>query len=310
VAGGNIKLISHRVHRDIEECIMRLHNGFTRIDLVVTLLCTAFLIVTVGAVGNRGRRRAEQIVCASQLGKWGQAIVMLSTDNDDKVMSIVRRWGGIPMPFYMSTIEDYTEQHWDWDDAKEGEWNAYAINPYLPILDDQFINNGIVTSFVTCPSVTAGFVQDWDRYINFPYNDFIELAYVFWGGADGLDVENCSQSAMNILTLNELSTDRLLMSDVLLLTGDSISGMAYRYNHGRNGWSWNAAWDGINSDVTPFPKATGRNQLFGDGQVRWKAIPVDNNLPTHEDIFFQQYNGMWNGPDSGWVGDQYDITYF
>lgn len=52
---------------------MKLHNGFTRIDLTVTLLCAAFLVVTLGAVSNRGRKRAKQLVCASQLAKWQEA---------------------------------------------------------------------------------------------------------------------------------------------------------------------------------------------------------------------------------------------
>lgn len=48
---------------------MKLHNGFTRIDLIVTLLCAALLFVTLGAVGNRGRERAKQLVCLSNLSK-------------------------------------------------------------------------------------------------------------------------------------------------------------------------------------------------------------------------------------------------
>lgn len=291
---------------------MRRHNGgFTRVDLVVTLLCAAFLIVTLGAVGNRGRRRAQQLVCGSQLAKWGRAIFMHSADNGDMVMSMVKRWGGIPFPFYMATIEDYSElQIWH-DDAQEGEWNAWAINPYLDIINTDYANNGIVTSFVTCPSVNADFIQEWNREVLWPDLDFIEITYCYWGQVDGLSAENHSANAQEVLTLNELSAERLLMSDILLLTGAFID-MGYRYNHGRDGWSWNG-YDyepGAHSDQSPNPQATGRSQLFGDGRVRWKAIPADNNLPTHEDIFFQQNNGMWNGPDSGWVGDQWDCSYF
>lgn len=287
------------------------HKGFTRVDLAVTLLCAAFLFVTLGAVGNRGRRRAIQLVCGSQLGKWGQAIFMHSADNGDMVMSMVKRWGGIPFPFYMVTIEDYSDLGPEYDDAQEGEWNAYAINPYLDIINAHYANNGIVTSFVSCPSVNADFIQEWNREVLWPDLDFIEITYCYWGQVDGLGAENHSVNAQEVLTLNELSAERLLMSDILLLTGFS-SDMGYRYNHGRDGWSWNA-YDyepGAHSDQSPNPKATGRSQLFGDGRVRWKAIPADNNLPTHEDKFFQQNNGMWNGPDSGWVGDQWDCSYF
>ena len=289
---------------------MRCHKGFSRVDLVVTFLCAALLIVTMGAVGNRGRRRAQQLVCASQLGKWGQAIIMQSVDNNDEVMSIVRRWGGVPMTHYIATIEDYSEPY-IWDDAQEDEWNGWAINPYIPILDNEYANNGIVTRFVSCPSANADFMQEWNLWALWPDFDFIEITYCYWGRADGLDVENRSANAQEVLTLNELSAERLLMSDILLMSGDGFY-MGYRYNHGIDGWSWNGypMVPGGHNDMSPNPKATGRNQLFGDGHVRWKAIPAENNLPTLEDPFFEQNNGKWNGPDSGWVGDRYDIAYF
>jgi prepilin-type processing-associated H-X9-DG protein len=234
---------------------------------------------------------------------------MQSVDNNDMVMSIVRRWGGVPMTHYMANIEDYPEPG-SWNDFDPDEWNGYAISPYLPILDEQYIYNGIVTRFVGCPSASADFIQEWNRLATWPNFDFIEIGYCYWGRADGLDVDNRSPNALEVLTLNELSSERLIMSEILLLTGDSLTG-GYRYNHGINGWSWNGyAVGGGGHDVSPNPKATGRNQLFGDGHVRWKVIPADNNLPTYEDPFFQQNNGMWNGADSGWVGDPWDIAYF
>jgi hypothetical protein len=293
--------------------MVKCRKGFTRIDLAVTLLCAAFLFVTLGAVSNRGRRRAQQLVCGSQLGKWGKAIIMHSEDNDGEIMSIVRRWGGVPMTHYMATIEDYSElQHGD--DAQEGEWNGYAISPYVPILDTDYAYNGIVTRFVSCPSANAGWMQEWIRENNWADGwgfDFMEITYVYWGRADGLSAGNHSANAQEVLTLNELNAERLLMSDILLLTGDDSTNMGYRYNHGQDGWSWNGYVIGVpHSDQSPFPKATGRNQLFGDGRVQWKVIPAENNLPTHLDMFFQQNNGMWNGADSGWVGDQWDISYF
>jgi hypothetical protein len=276
--------------------------------------------MTMGAVSNRGRRRAQQLVCASQLGKWGQAIIMQSGDNDDEVMSIVRRWGGIPMTHYMATIEVYHPEPGPWDDPHPDEWNAYSINPYLPILDNEYANNGIVTRFVGCPSTNVGFIQEWNREVNWPYNCnpgsslcFIEIAYSFWGRADGLDVENRSPSALNLLTLNEMSDDRLIMSDILFLTGDTHMA-GYRYNHSIDGWSWNGYIPGMtHSDQSPNPKATGRNQLFGDGRVTFKKIALDENLPTLADPYWLVNDGMWNGQDSGWVGEasQYvDVSYF
>lgn len=293
----------------VKENMTRYDKGFRRADAAITLVCVAFLFATLGAVGARGREHAKRILCASRLQKWGEAIIMHSADNDDMVMSITRRWGGVPMTCYMSTVQNYPG---DSTDAVEAEWNAYSINPYVPVIDADYVDNGVVTDFVTCPTVDNRLVQDWIKELNWPWSDFIEIAYCYWGRADQLSPENYnySQNAKDVLTLDRLSAERLLMSDILWLTGYGFN-MAYRYNYGQNGWSWNSLLDipGHN-DFSPYPKATGRNRLFGDGRVVWKTIPAESNLPTHEDIFFQQNDGMWNGPDSGWVGDQWDCSYF
>jgi hypothetical protein len=102
------------------------------------------------------------------------------------------------------------------------------------------------------------------------------------------------------------------MSEILWMTGDNPGDKGYRYNHGKDGWSWNGEHSEAlgHNDNSPNPQATGRSRLFGDGRVEWKPIPLDQNLPTGEDPFFQENDGMWNGPDSGWVGDGFDCSYF
>ena len=105
------------------------------------------------------------------------------------------------------------------------------------------------------------------------------------------------------------------MSEILFLTGEP-SGAAYRYNHGKKGWSWNGYDPRVSGhvDLSPNPRATGRGQLFGDGRVSWKAISLKENLPTLDDLFWQVNDGMWDGIDSGWVGTAYgndvDVAYY
>ena len=81
-----------------------------------------------------------------------------------------------------------------------------------------------------------------------------------------------------------------------------------RYNHGRDGWTWGQGW----SDVLPPPghekydgeqDATGRDQLFGDGRVQWKPIPLkfEDNVPSGQSEFGSCLENDWNGPDSGWI---------
>jgi hypothetical protein len=305
----------------------RCNKGFTRVDVVVTLLCAAFLVVTMGAVGNRGRRRAQQLVCASQLAKWGQAIIMQSADNDDEVMSMVRRWGGVPFPHYMAALPlRFYDTGLPWLDYMiKGEFSVYLIDPYLDIVSDDFENNGQGTRLLGCPSVSNGFNVEWcwatwDAFCRPPHPGgstgeyFIEPAYSYWnaGGPEPLEVgDECSANALEDLTFNVLSPNRLLMSDILGMDEYIYGGVSFRYNHGVDGWAWSLFWHyqvqapGGHMRLDGEQDATGRNQLFGDGRVQWRPISLEfeDNLPSE----IVELGGVgldeneWNGPGSGWV---------
>ncbi len=50
--------------------------------------------------------------------------------------------------------------------------------------------------------------------------------------------------------------------------------------------------------------ATGRSQLFGDGSVRWRSIPLkfEDNLPATIDVGGEGLDEeQWNGPGSGFI---------
>lgn len=106
------------------------------------------------------------------------------------------------------------------------------------------------------------------------------------------------------MTGKALSGNKLLMAEILNL---DASDAAYRYNHGRSGWSWNetnfASPQG--AAHSPNPQATGRSQLFGDNHVDWRVISPEHNLPTTQDKFVND----WNGPGSGWIGTG-DMSYY
>ena len=303
---------------------MRCHKGFTRVDFVVTLLCAAFLIMTMGAVGNRGRRRAQQLVCASQLAKWGQAIFMHSADNGDMVMSMVRRWGGVPFPHYMAALPPrFYGTPVATQDMRSGEFSIYLIDPYLDIVSDDFENNGQGTRLLACPSTSSDFIIQWcwacwDGFCRPPHPSgsigeyFIEPVYSYWnaGGPAPLEVgDECSVNALEDLTFDTLSPDRLLMSDILGMDYD-YGGVAFRYNHGVEGWAWCLNWANVDAPLGHIKfdgeqDATGRNQLFGDGRVQWRPISLEfaDNIPSER----VEMGGVgldeneWNGPGSGWV---------
>ncbi|MHC4158354.1 MAG: hypothetical protein ACYSSO_04660 [Planctomycetota bacterium] len=53
----------------------------TKRDLIVIFGCIVFLLATLGAVGDSGRRRAKEIVCLSNLRQWGAAFMMFAEDH-------------------------------------------------------------------------------------------------------------------------------------------------------------------------------------------------------------------------------------
>ncbi|MHC5060281.1 MAG: hypothetical protein ACYTFK_04250 [Planctomycetota bacterium] len=63
--------------------------------------------------------------------------------------------------------------------------------------------------------------------------------------------------------------------------------------------------------------ATGRSQLFGDGRVQWRSIPVkfEENIPSDPAKSIGPLTGgdylqnEWNGPGSGWV-NTWDVCWY
>ena len=56
---------------------------FTKKDVAVVFICVFVLVMTLGAVGKKGRSHAKFIVCQSNLQKWGQVFWLFAQDNED-----------------------------------------------------------------------------------------------------------------------------------------------------------------------------------------------------------------------------------
>jgi hypothetical protein len=61
---------------------MKPKTALAKKDLIVVLACIVFLLANIAAIGPRGRRHAKQMLCLSNLYKWGIIFQMYTRDND------------------------------------------------------------------------------------------------------------------------------------------------------------------------------------------------------------------------------------
>jgi hypothetical protein len=61
--------------------------AFAKRHVVVVFVCAVFLLVNLGAVGSRGRRRAKEAVCVSNLRRWGVVWFTFANDNGGYFMN-------------------------------------------------------------------------------------------------------------------------------------------------------------------------------------------------------------------------------
>lgn len=66
---------------------MRLKTAITKKDIIVVLVCLVFLIINLGAMSYRGRRRAKRVLCLTNLKQLTLAWTDYAVDNDGKLVN-------------------------------------------------------------------------------------------------------------------------------------------------------------------------------------------------------------------------------
>ncbi len=228
---------------------MEKRRAFTLIELLVVIAIIALLMAIIAPGLRQAKEAAKRIRCRSRLKQWGIAVQMYTTDNNGKIMSMVKYWGGRPYPHYIMDKPVL-------DGDNRTMWNIEGINPYIEAFSTAYLTDGEATDMITCPNNSGEFMQDWVKNINWPNHDFVEFAYSYFAGGDVLDPAQCSPNARKYLVGETLSSQKLLMAEILNL--DTTPPGAYRYNHGKDGWSWNEANFRNPSNTAYSPDPPGR----------------------------------------------------
>jgi len=92
--------------------IMKDKFKFTRREILVVICCVFFMLINIGAIGSGGRRRAKDLVCLSNLLKWGTIFQTYTNNNNGYFYS-----GAVGSPGY-----------W-WIADLEERYQSYKQNP-------------------------------------------------------------------------------------------------------------------------------------------------------------------------------------
>ena len=300
-------------------------RAFTLIELLVVIAIIALLLSILTPALHQVKERAKRIMCASALRQWGIAISAYDAANN-KIPQILVRWHGM-FPTFMGTApaEELVQNPPPVEALSPDEWNVYSINPYIECVSKDFATSGIATEVMACPACSGDLMVDIIQEMSTFYYDlrFVFSAYAYWGRVhDAYNLSETatsqntilSKNAFRDLTLDTLSPRRLLMSESMYMDDSH----AWHYNHGRSGWSYCFSYmanvvgkEKLNGEQD----ATGRSQLFGDGRVQWRSIPLkfEDNLPATIEAGGEGLaEEEWNGPGSGFIMSQegYDYQYY
>lgn len=124
---------------------------FTKKEIIVSLCCIAFLLMNLGAIGNSGRRRAKNMVCLSNLSKWGSIFNAFANDNNGYFHSgeggesstTNYRWPNVLQDYYkdinirlcpmaaLPSSEGGRNPFCAWGKLDDGMYASYGFNEWL-----------------------------------------------------------------------------------------------------------------------------------------------------------------------------------
>ncbi len=124
---------------------MKSKTTFTKIDLIIVLVCFIFLLANIAAIGDNGRKRAQDTVCLSNLHKLGQIFQAYTADNDGffhkrqigTVLGYSRMWPYTYKPYYINKMMRFcpTAANPAFVTGPFGTWDYEGMGQYSPTYD-------------------------------------------------------------------------------------------------------------------------------------------------------------------------------
>jgi len=101
-------------------------GGFAKGDFFAVLGCAVFALANLGAVSSSGRRRAKEMVCLSNLQKWGVVFQTFANNNDGYLVETLN-WCETLLPYYKNKklllCPEATKPQWVLTPG-EGQWGG------------------------------------------------------------------------------------------------------------------------------------------------------------------------------------------
>lgn len=125
---------------------MEAKANISKKDLIIVLCCVSFLLMNIGAISSSGRKRAKDLVCLSNLHKWGTIFQTYTNNNDGYFYSGVL---GTPGYWWIADLEERYQSYkknklWFCPMAKKPYTDEYGV--FTPTLN-VFNAWGIYNSF-------------------------------------------------------------------------------------------------------------------------------------------------------------------
>ena len=179
---------------------MKAKISFTKKDLFVTLGCVVFLLANLAVSSSNGRARAKEMVCRSNLQKWGAVFGMFTADNNGYFhggWTVNIKYGGRWFDLLRPYLDDNNDLHccptatrvrqlygeYTGVSGKFSAWGKFIGGPgaYPTSLRGSYGSYGINT-YVCDPSAATGRDPEWFwRTPNVSPADKIPLLFdCFW----------------------------------------------------------------------------------------------------------------------------------